>query len=332
MSRHGVGTSLCLSLLSLMSAAAVSAATLYVHCGTNSGLNSIGAALNALKNSEENEPSTINVTGICRENIRIQGLDRLTLNGVNGAQIIDASNNSADTIIVTQSQSVVIQGFTVQGGVDAFDVYGNATARLTNITVSGALYDGVAAYHNATVIITNANLHNNGFAGVLSSASDVVVSGLTSEFNYEGIYVNNGGRVGVSISDPFYDGTATSLPTRIANNQDLGVLVQRGHLSCNSCIISGNATGGLFADMGATVILGAYSSATLPSAPATTVTGNVGTGVVVGPLSNVTFPTAPPNNVSGNGGILQIVCNTGTSVTRRAVLAAGAGNTNCVDR
>jgi len=62
--------SLCLLTLLVASASPVRAATLNVHCGGSGGLNSIGAALKALKYSESNGPSTINVSGACHENVQ----------------------------------------------------------------------------------------------------------------------------------------------------------------------------------------------------------------------------------------------------------------------
>jgi hypothetical protein len=312
----------------MTSTVVVSATTLSVNCGGNTGLTSIGAALKALQSVEDRGPNVINVTGICHENIRIQGFDRLTLKGVNGAQIIDASRQTTDTVIITQSQNILVQGFTVTGGFDAFDVYDNATARLVNITSQGALYDGVGVYKGANVTLVDVTLQNNGLAGLLVWGGDAAAAGITAQSNYDGIIVNNGSRAHVGISDPYYDGSARSLPANIANNQDNGVIVQRGEFRCSSCSITGNSRGGLFAEFGASVTLNSYFSASVPHAPATTIDGNNGYGVVVGALTDVTFSGG--TTVSSNGGLYQIACNTPTSVTRNASTAAGgAAKTNC---
>jgi len=96
--RNRFGTSLCLSLLLLMSASAVRAATLYVNCGGRAGLTSIGAALKALQYAEDHGASTINVSGACNENVVIQNFDRLTLNAAPGASINDSSGGNSDTV------------------------------------------------------------------------------------------------------------------------------------------------------------------------------------------------------------------------------------------
>src|SRR5262244_1219400 len=96
MSRFKLGTGFCISMLVLMSAGSVRAATLYVNCGAKEGLHSIGAALRVLQRAQEQSPSTINVSGACHENVVIQSLDRLTLNAVNGASVSDASGGTLD--------------------------------------------------------------------------------------------------------------------------------------------------------------------------------------------------------------------------------------------
>ena len=325
-----IATKLASIALLLSAATAAHAVTLNVVCGAKNGLTSIGAALKVLHGPLASLPNTINVSGICRENIFIQGFDRLTLNGLSGAQIVDASNQTADTIIITQSQNVVVQGVSVHGGYDAIDIYGNAAVRLVNISSQGALYDGVGVYRNASVVIVNSTLQNNGYAGVLVVGGDVTVIGSALQYNFEGIVVDNEARAYARVTDPFYDGVAISNPAVIAYNQDFGVFVQRGGFQCAACSISDNGSGGLFAEFGATVKLTSYSSATLASAPPTTVSSNgPNGGVVVGVLSSASFPQA---KVAGNEGTYQITCGTPTSVTRGAAVAAGGpANTNCTD-
>src|SRR5262249_30420197 len=92
------------ALLLLLGSVTAEAATFYVHCGATGGLNSIGAALKALKISEASGSSTINVTGHCQENVVVQGIDRLALNAVNGASINDASSGALDVISVVDSR------------------------------------------------------------------------------------------------------------------------------------------------------------------------------------------------------------------------------------
>src|SRR5215472_10162100 len=118
MSRCKLEPGFCISLLMLMSAGTVRATTLSVNCAAKEGLHSIGAALRVLQNGQGHSPSTINVSGACRENIVIQSLDRLTLNAVNGASVADTSGGKQDVIAVNDSRDVAINGFKIYAGSD----------------------------------------------------------------------------------------------------------------------------------------------------------------------------------------------------------------------
>src|SRR5215467_9519203 len=113
MSRCKLETGFCMSLLLFMAASTVRATTLSVNCAAKEGLHSIGAALRVLQNGEGHQPSTINVSGACHENVVIQSFDRLTLNAINGASVSDASSGKRDVISIFDSRDVAINGFTV---------------------------------------------------------------------------------------------------------------------------------------------------------------------------------------------------------------------------
>ena len=323
----------CYAALLLLcgSVAAQARTTLHVHCGASTGLTTIGAALKVLKDSEDGGPSTINVSGACHENVNIENFDHLTLRAVNGASITDASSNTMDTIIIGHSQGIVVQGFSVTGGVDAFDVF-QSTARLIQNTVQGALYDGVGVYRGGNAEILDGTMQNNGYAGLLVWGGDAVAAGVTLQGNYEGIAIDDGGRVLFAVSDPFYAGVpgVPAAPAVIANNLDFGIVAQRNsEVRCASCSITGNTTAGVYLEFGSTARFTAYYSASVPNAPPTSITSNHGAGVSVGVLSSATF--RPRTSVSGNGSQYNITCNTATSVTRGAH-AAAAGSTNCTDQ
>lgn len=106
------------------------AATLYVNCGGKVGFTSIGAAVKALQTSESHGPNTINVSGAWKENILIKNMDRLMLNVVNGASILDASNGNADVINVNNSFGFPLKGF--------------------SITAVNANNDGVSCYYGSS--------------------------------------------------------------------------------------------------------------------------------------------------------------------------------------
>src|SRR5262245_21080929 len=112
MSRPTIRNRFLITMALLVAATTANAVTLRVNCGEHTGLTSIGAALKALQYSESRAPATINISGACKENLLIQSFDRLTLNGLPGASVTDASGGTSDVIDVADSQSVSINNLT----------------------------------------------------------------------------------------------------------------------------------------------------------------------------------------------------------------------------
>src|SRR5499427_944126 len=190
MSRFKLRTSLCLSLLVLMSAGTVRAATLYVNCGAKEGLHSIGAALQSLQHVPG--PSTINVSGACHENVVIQSLDRITLNAAQGASINDVSGGTLVTVTIDDSRDVAINGFTINGGAggaDAVDCQTGSVCRLNGNAIQRAVNGyGVGVYFSQ-VFLDGGTLQNNfdGLA-VINGASGRATN-VTIQNNSNGIEI-----------------------------------------------------------------------------------------------------------------------------------------------
>src|SRR5215469_3685499 len=305
MSRFKIGSSLGQSLLLLMSAGSVNAATLYVNCAAKEGLHSIGAALKVLQNIPG--PSTINVSGACNENVVIQNLDRLTLNAAPGASINDVSGGNVDTVQVANSNSVTINNFTINGGVSGVSCVLGSLCFVNGTTAQGAGFGGVSA-------------------GALSR---VFVSGGTLQNNYYGLEVVNGGGAwafGVSIQHNSAGGVelgrqaVLNTDATITGNSGSGVFAhENGTLSCNGCTVSGNAILG--------VIVRRNSTARFAGA---VITGNTGGGVLLSEESSAFFQGSQ-NNVTGNPGGLVVACGASATTAKFATTNIGGGTTNCVE-
>ena len=61
-------------------------------------------------------PSVVTVSGRCNENILIQGFNRLTLQGISGATINDASSGTGFVVDIEDSTDILLEGFTINGG------------------------------------------------------------------------------------------------------------------------------------------------------------------------------------------------------------------------
>jgi hypothetical protein len=60
-------------------------------------------------------PATINVSGTCNENVVIQSMNYIILNAVNGASINDPSHGANPTVVIDDSQEIVMNNFVVNG-------------------------------------------------------------------------------------------------------------------------------------------------------------------------------------------------------------------------
>ena len=326
MSRFSFGLSLCLPLVLLMAASTVRAATLYVECGGKGPLTSIGAAVKVAKYAG---PSTINVSGACRENVLIQNMDLLTIAGSKGASITDASGGTADVLNI-QNSRVTITGMTIDGlsgaNNDAVNCQQGSHRTLIGNTIQGDA-DCVGVYSTASAVIVGGVLQNGTSDGIFTFG-DVVTVGVLIQGNPVGVVVRFGGRVRMGVVDPASFPGFARTPTTIENN-GAGVQVLQAQFACAGCVIQGNAGSGINGDVSSEVRV---QPAFLPdgSQVAPSVTGNAGNGVFLGDLSSGIF-AGPPSTVSGNGQP-DIVCNSPTSVSRGALAAAGgAAHTNCTN-
>src|SRR5271168_5127504 len=210
---------LILSALLLLMGSATQASTLWVNCAGKGGFNSIGAALKVLQNSEFHEPSTINVSGACRENLLINNMDLLTIAGSKGASITDASGGTADVVDIRHSR-VTIMGMTIDGltgiNYDAVDCEQMSQCTLVGNTIQGDA-DVVGVYNLSSALIVGGVIQNGTSDGIFTQG-DVVAAGVTIQGNPVGVIVRNGGRTRVRVADPASDPILAITPTTVANN------------------------------------------------------------------------------------------------------------------
>src|SRR5271167_766656 len=225
------------SALLLLLGSAAQAGTLWVNCGGKGGLNSIGAALKSLQNFESREPTTINVSGACHENVVIQSIDRLTLTAINGASVTDASGGALDVISINDSRDVAINGFKVNATSSAVGANGVScndfsTCRLSVNVIQGAAGAGFAVFQQSQATLDGDTLQNNPGVGVEVHRGSKLRSGtrpFTSSGNGQGINVGRQALAFVSAG--------------IVNNSDQGVVVQeQSTFDLISGSISGNGS------------------------------------------------------------------------------------------
>ena len=311
----GRGTGLNWLAFILMVAPLVHGATLNVNCGQKAGLSTINAALNILKNSGSQGPSTIMVTGNCNENVVIQGFDRITLTANPGASISDASGGTAAVVDIEDSRSITMKGFTINGGLDGVVCSTFSICYLTTNKVQSSVgQEGVLVSDGSHAFLTGNAIQNNTGRGLtVNEGSQVLSTSDTFQGNADtGIVANSGaylGAVKLVVQNNGSDGAAGVIAT------------DHSTLRLISCTISGNALDGVVLQHNAEARFDAYSG---PS----TVTGNGGSGVSVHDLSFALF--GPGNNITGNLGGTDVLCAAQFSATRGARTNIG-GTTNCTE-
>jgi Right handed beta helix region len=313
MDRSLLTTKLLTSLLFVATAGGAHALTLHVNCGQQTGLTTIGAAIKVVQSFEESRPVTVLIGGQCRENVVIRGIDRLTLTGVNGASISDASGGKLDVIYVQDSRDVSINAFTINAGADGVSGSNGvncddvSVCRLSHNVIQGAL---------------------DGFGFLVNGEAVGRLNGDILQGNFAGVGVFTSSKV-----------TGDSFTAR--NNTDFGIEVERGEAIFNNCTIEMNSADGAFvrgralfhsngcsfSKNGRDGIRVLHSSFT--RVRTAIVTANAGAGVFLQDLSMAHFD--PPSTVTGNHGGTDVVCGPQYTATRGALTNIGGGTTNCVE-
>ena len=313
-----------------MVGSAAQATTLYVNCGAKTGLTTINAAINAAQHSESRSPTTINVSGACRENILVQNMDRVTINALNGASITDASDGAHEVIDILNSKSFTLNGFTIVAtcpsscltgaGTDGISCYYGSDCLLINNTVSGAENGaGIGVYSLSKAIVQGGLLRNN-WAGLFTNDSGQMFAlGVTSENNSYGMYMNRGGTIS------FRAGADGVTPTVISHNSVQGIFADIGATVVLKAPadVSDNGAEGIFLGLGAKLFAGGGAVGVV------SMTGNGSAGVRLRDLAIALFGRSA--QVTGNK-LPNVWCDAATAVTSNAIAAAGgAADTNCTN-
>jgi hypothetical protein len=276
------------------------ATTLYVNCDAREGLTSVNSAIKLLASRGSEGANVINVRGACNENVVIQGMTRLTLDGGNSARIVDLTGGATAAILIDSSQEITINNLTASGTSqgsgdwDVIDCVNGSICRLNNVTVqNGSLgAGGIGVWNGSFMSVVGGVAQNNkGWGGIIAGyGGRAHVSGMASRGNWAGA---------VSYQSAFLQLISVSL----TDNDGEGIDVANGgNVLCTDCTISGNGT----ARAGDGINVRQSSNVSL--AGQTNVTGNGGAGVRLTKLSSLVIPSGTPN-VTGNLGGTDVVCS-----------------------
>jgi len=284
----------------LVAVAAVSrgaqAANLTVNCDNKQ---TISKTLRLLAATNPQGPNTITVWGSCRETIVIRGMERLTLITKKGASITGRSNG-APVVDIENSQSVTLQGFTINGGVAQGILCNTASVCfLTGNTIQGPGTFGVNVVRGSRAFLESNVIQNWGRGAFITGAQ---------VFSSNDIFQNNGGSAIAVLTAAYFE----SVNSNFLNNGD--GIEAGGTVTLVGGLITGNSGIGVRLLSGKVVFQGP------------TITGNGGVGVH---LEDGAFAGFLAANITGNLGDLDIECAPQFPITR--FIDRTGGITNCVE-
>jgi Right handed beta helix region len=261
----------------------------------------IRTALRLLAATNPQGPNTILVSGACKGNIVIRSMDRLTLIAKNGASITDRSHGSLAVVDIEDSQKIVLQGFTINGGAQGILCNTASLCYLTGNTIQGPGRFGVNVVRGSRAFLESNVIQNWGRGAFITGAQ---------VFSSNDRFQDNGGSGIAALVGSYFE----SLNSTFDNNGD-GIEVGGSRVSLNGGTIRDNSGIGvrMLAD-GSVVFQGP------------TITGNGGVGVHLEDGAVAGFLAA---NITGNLGGLDIECTPKFPITR--FVERTGGTTNCVE-
>lgn len=280
-----------------------------VECGNpKAPLHSIGAALKLAVNSA---PATLLISGTCHENVVIQGLNNVTLQGNPTATIDGGSDASVGTVAIVGSLNISLNKLTLTGGGQGVGCIGVSYCLLNQLTIEKTLGDGADVQAAARLEIVDSVIQNNAGAGLGVAGVGAFFGGAISGNGSDGVTLRNGGFFATNPGNL----TAT---VSIQNNSGDGIRTTlHNTVNLNSAIITGNTGDGVTLQIGSAMIMLTSS-----------ITNNGGHQVRIGDLSVARFAGFQSNTITGANSP-DVVCDPQFSATRQLTANAPGATTNC---
>jgi parallel beta helix pectate lyase-like protein len=252
----------------------------------------------------DERPATLLVSGTCRENVLVQGLDHVTVQGNPTATIDGGADPSLVAVTISDSRSIQLTSLAVTGGGIGVACVVQSLCRLTQVTVQNSLGTGVSVGVRSEANIDDSVIQNSAGAGLsvrggTGNLGDVTIAGNAAS----GVQLDLGGGF-LAVSGGSISGNGGNGITAIAAN----------FVFLGGATVSDNAGDG--------VALQAGSTANLRGSE---ISGNAGHQVRIGDLSSAVFGNF--NAVFGTTSP-DVVCDPVFSATRGLSGLSGT-TTNC---
>lgn len=277
--------------------------TVAVSCGNPAA--KVQTLADGLKLIGDDRPATLLVSGTCRENVVIEGMDRVTLQGNPTATIDGGADPGSFTVRITDSRSIELTSLTITGGGMGVLCGGQSLCRLAGLTVQNSLAFGIFVGIRSHADIADTVIRNSADIGMqLSGGASASTDGLSVVGS-----ATEGIRLGLGAGFLLMSGGSVS------GNGGNGITVNTaGLVVLLGAAVTGNAGDGLALRLGSTARIGD-----------STVSANGGHQVRIGDLSSARFEGT--SAVSG-ANFPDVVCDPVYSATRGFGTLVGT-TTNC---
>jgi hypothetical protein len=277
------------------------AANLTVNCDKHESIHKV---LRLLANTNPQGPNTISISGNCKANFVIQGMDRLTLITQTGASITDRSSGTLPVVDIEGSNRVTLKGFTINGADGGIGILCSTASLcyLAGNTIQGPGHFGVYVIQGSRAFLESNVIKDWGRGAFIDSGAQV--------FSRNDVFQSNGGSAIAVLNRSYFESSNSSL-----DNNGVGIEAGGSGVFLGGGTISGNTFDGVR-------VLAA--SEAIFSGP--TITANGGVGVQVMDSSFAGFLAA---SITGNLSGVDVDCEP-QFPTARFVDRTG-GITNCVE-
>lgn len=318
----------------------VQAAELKANCDGNGPRSSITKVLAKLPPG----PNRITVTGTCRENVLIQGIDDLTLVAAPGVSIVDPSLGVLSAVQIEHSRRVTISGFEIVGGLNGVACVRASDCTVSNNNFHGSVLSEVFVFESSSAILSGNHVHDAGL-GITAAYSSFLhlLGGTLGDANIiENIYGNGTAVQVYGSSSARVEGTPEN-PNIIRNNPQGGVSATYSEATLFNTVLTGN---GSVSNLNSAAVTLVHSGARLI---APVITDNLGPGLLLANASNAGVGGAniarngrngvvvllqssvnfgsPANSVTGNARS-DVFCDS-TAVLQNPAMLSGGGVVNC---
>jgi hypothetical protein len=256
-------------------------------------------------------PAALLISGTCHEDVSIEGLDSIILQGNPTATIDGGSDPNTNAVAIVTSQDIALNNLTITGGAGLVCI-GLSSCALTQVTIQNSLGDGATVNGGSHLEFLDCIIQNNASAGLnVGAGSASVIGGRITGNGSDGVLMRLGGTFAAAPADVNDNAT-------IQNNAGNGIRASlHNTLNLNSAVITGNAVDGVTLQLGSAM-----------SMIATSITNNGGHQVRIGDLSVARFSGFQSNTISGLN-FPDVVCDPRFSATRQLAANAVGATTNC---